>query len=197
MPFQRTPHPALLRSYQAAFYTFLAARRFYWSTLRPEHGWRTWVSPEIMVGGFLLPSDVAELKRIGVGAVVNATTELLEPVATLRAAGIEYLQVPCWDMRCPSLEDAERGVEFIAAKIAEGKRVYVHCASGVGRSVALVVCYLVAYQGMTVDQAIATITEKRPRVAMRTEQRDFVHAFVARWAALHAAIAASEPKTGQ
>jgi protein-tyrosine phosphatase len=190
VPFQRAPHPALLRSYQAAFYTFLAARRFYWTTLR-EHGWRTWVTTEIMVGGFLLPSDVAELKRIGVGAVVNATTELLEPVETLRAAGIEYLQVPCWDMRCPSLEDAERGVEFIAAKVAEGKRVYVHCASGVGRSVALVVCYLVAYQGMTVDEALAAIVAKRPRVALRAEQREFVHAFVARWAALRAATGAA------
>ena len=173
----RTIHPALLHPYRAAFYVFLAARRTF-AELSPDRGWRTWITPEILLGGFLVPSDVAELGRLGVRAVVNATTELVEPVVTLRAAGIDYLQIPCWDMKPPSPEDTDRALTFLAEQIAAGHRVYVHCASGVGRSVALVVCYLALHKGMSVEEAIAWIGARR-RVAMREGQRQFVASYVA------------------
>ncbi|MRG90823.1 protein-tyrosine phosphatase family protein [Polyangium spumosum] len=172
----KTLHPALLHPYRAAFYVFLAARRTL-AELSPDRGWRTWITPEILLGGFLLPSDVAELERLGVRAVVNATTELVEPIGTLRAAGMEYLQIPCWDMNAPCPEDADRAVRFLAEHVAKGQRVYVHCASGVGRSVALVVCYLALHKGMSVDEAIAWIGARR-RVSLREAQRRFVDAYV-------------------
>ncbi|MDI1445302.1 dual specificity protein phosphatase family protein [Polyangium sp. 6x1] len=172
----KTLHPALFHPYRAAFYVFLAARRTL-TELSPDRAWRTWVTPEILLGGFLVPSDVAELERLGVRAVVNATSELVEPLGTLRAAGMDYLQIPCWDMNAPSPEDADRAITFLAAHIAAGHRVYVHCASGVGRSVALVVCYLALHKGMSVEQAIAWIRARR-RVALREGQRRFVDAYV-------------------
>jgi protein tyrosine phosphatase (PTP) superfamily phosphohydrolase (DUF442 family) len=172
----KTLHPVLFHPYRAAFYVFLAARRTL-AELSPDRGWRTWITPEILLGGFLVPSDVAELDRLGVRAVLNATSELVEPIGTLRAAGMDYLQIPCWDMNAPSPEDADRALTFLAERIAAGKRVYVHCASGVGRSVALVVCYLALHQGMSVDEAIAWIGARR-RVALREGQRSFVNTYV-------------------
>ncbi|MDI1431044.1 protein-tyrosine phosphatase family protein [Polyangium sorediatum] len=169
-------HPALLHPYRAAFYVFLAARRTLVG-LSPDRGWRTWITPEIMIGGFLMPSDIAELERQGVRAVVNATSELVEPLGTLRAAGMAYLQIPCWDMQVPSLEDADRALTFLAEHIQAGHRVYVHCASGVGRSVALAVCYLALHEGMSVEEAIAWIRARR-RVAMREGQLRFVNDYV-------------------
>jgi protein-tyrosine phosphatase len=177
--------------YRAAFYTFLCARRTL-AALRPGHGWRTWITPEILLGGFLLPGDVRELDRLGVGAVVNVTLELWEPVEALRAAGIEYLQVPCWDMSFPTHEDADRGVAFLAQKIAEGKRVYVHCASGVGRSVALVLCYLALHRGLAIEEALSSITSRRPRVALRDGQIEFVRAYVTSRAARRTVESAGE-----
>lgn len=167
---------ALLAPYRAGFYLFLVARRTY-AALRPGHSWRTWVTPEVMVGGFLLPSDVAELSRLGIGAVVNTTCELIDPVDALIAADIEYLNIPCWDMRAPTTEDADRAVAFIAARVAEGKRVYVHCGSGVGRSVAIVVCFLVTHRGMAPAEALSWIKEKRPRVSLSDVQRRFVETY--------------------
>ena len=151
------------------------------AALRPSSGgaWRTWVSPNLLLGGFLAPHDVSALAREGVGAVVNVTRELIEPRGALVAAEIAYLQVPSWDGRVPAIEDAARGVSFIAAHVADGRKVYVHCASGVGRSVSLLLCYLVACEGADVNEALAHIKRARPRVSLSQVQRAFVDEYVA------------------
>jgi len=45
----------------------------------------------------------------------------------------------------------------------EGKRVLVHCAAGVSRSVTAVVWYLVRYRGYRWDDALATVRAVRPQ----------------------------------
>ena len=172
--------PSVLRRvffapYLAFFYPFLALRRVK-ATRSPAGGgaWRTWITPRLQVGGFLYASDASALARDGIGAVVNVSRELIEPRAAIEAAGLSYLQVPCWDGRVPELDDAYRGVRFIAAQVAEGRKVYVHCASGVGRSVSLALCYLCSHEGAAVEDALADITRVRPRVALSRVQRAFV-----------------------
>ncbi|WP_441286429.1 protein-tyrosine phosphatase family protein [Sorangium sp. KYC3313] len=168
----------LLAPYALGFYAFLALRRAS-ASLRPRHPWRTWVSPNLLIGGFLLPGDVAELRRLGVRAVINVSRELYDPVLALRAAGVEYLRIPCWDMCAPTLEEAARGVAFLERHIVAGHRVHVHCASGVGRSVTLALCYLATRGGIEVGEALALIERRRPRVALRPVQRAFVERYVA------------------
>jgi len=177
--------PSAIRSvlyvpYLAFFYPFLMMRRAN-AALRPASGgaWRTWVSPKLLLGGFLAPHDVRALAQDGIGAVVNVSRELIEPRGALEAAGIAYLQVPSWDGRVPALEDAARGVAFIAAHVADGRKVYVHCASGVGRSVAVLLCYLAACEGADVEEALAAIQRTRPRVSLSRVQRAFVDEYLA------------------
>jgi protein-tyrosine phosphatase len=168
----------LFAPYLALLYPLIALRRASFA-LRPGHAWRTWITPNLLLGGFLLPGDVRALAELDVRAVINVTHELIDPRAALADAGIAYLRVPCWDACAPSLEHAERGVRMIAAEIAAGRRVYVHCASGAGRSVALVLCYLAAHEDVTVDEALGRIKSLRPSIAMRPAQRAFVDRFVA------------------
>ena len=176
---RRIARAALYAPYLAVFYPFLVLRRAN-AALRPASGgaWRTWVTPQLLLGGFLTPHDVRELLRDGVGAVVNVTRELIEPRRAIDAAGIAYHQIPCWDGRVPTLEQARVGVGFIAEQVAAGRRVYVHCASGVGRSVAILLCYLALHEGHPVDDALARIRALRPRVNLSRAQRDFVDAFL-------------------
>lgn len=181
---RRVPVPSVIRAavfapYLAVFYPFLAMRRAA-ATWRPERGgaWRTWIAPRLLLGGFLYPSDVPVIARDGVSAVVNVSRELVEPRAALTAAGLSYLQVPCWDGRAPALDDAHRGVSFIAGHVAAGRAVYVHCASGVGRSVALSLCYLCSHEGVAVDAALAVIARARPRVSLSHVQRAFVDEYL-------------------
>ncbi len=179
MPVPSALKAVLFAPYRVMFYPYLALRRAN-AALRPHRGgaWRTWITPRLLLGGFLYPSDVDELVREGIGAVVNVSRELIEPRASLEAAGLAYLQVPCWDSRVPELEDAHRGVRFIAAQVAEGRKVYVHCASGVGRSVSLALCYLCAHEGASVDEALAAISRVRPRVNLSRVQRSFVDEYL-------------------
>ena len=168
----------LLVPYRAALYPLLAARRAA-AWLRPGHPWRTWITPRLLLGGFLLPGDALLLAREGVSAVVDVSRELWAPRRALEAARIAYHRVPCWDLGAPSLDDTDRGVDFIARTIREGGRVHVHCASGVGRSVILALCYLAIHEDAEVDEALADIRRKRPRVAIRGEQRAFIDRYLA------------------
>ncbi len=177
IPTRRLP-AVLLLPYRTALYPLLAARRAA-AALRPRHAWRTWITPRIVLGGFLLPGDALLLAREGVSAVVDVSRELWAPRRALAAAGIAYHRVPCWDLGAPSLEDADRGVGVIARAIREGGRVHIHCASGVGRSVILALCYLALHEGAEVEHALADIRRKRPRVAIRGEQRAFVDRYLA------------------
>lgn len=191
----------LLAPYAVLFYLFLVARRAA-ASLRPHHPWRTWVSPDLLIGGFLLPGDVAELRRLGIRAVINVSRELYDPVLTLRAAGVEYMRIPCWDMCAPTLEEAARGVAFVERHVRAGHRVHIHCASGVGRSVMLALCYLATRGGLEVDEAIARLKQRHPRVALRPVQIAFVERYVA-WhraqegGAARAARAALTPCAGE
>jgi protein-tyrosine phosphatase len=168
---------AVLAPYVAVFYPLIALRRAA-ASLRPHRAWRTWVSPHLLVGGFLVRSDVSELRRLGVRAVVNVSHELYDPVPALLAAGIEYLRIPCWDTRVPTIEQAARGVGFVHRHIAAGRCVHVHCASGVGRSVVVALCYLATHGGFGVDEAVALVKRRRPRVALSAVQRAFVDRYV-------------------
>lgn len=168
----------LLVPYRAALYPFLAARRAI-TALRPGHAWRTWITPRLLLGGFLVPGDAILLARDGVAAVVDVSHELWAPRRALAAAKIAYHRVPCWDLGAPSLDDADRGVDFIASALRRGGRVHVHCGSGVGRSVILALCYLALHEGREVEGALADIRRKRPCVAMRGEQRAFVDRYLA------------------
>ncbi|WP_437971758.1 dual specificity protein phosphatase family protein [Sorangium sp. So ce260] len=168
----------LIAPYAVVFYAFLALRRAT-ASFRPRHPWRTWVSPNLLIGGFLLPGDVVELRRLGVRAVINVSRELYDPVLALRAAGVDYLRVPCWDMCAPTIEEAARGVAFLERYLGAGHRVHVHCASGVGRSVTLALCYLATRGGLEVGEAIALLERQRPRVALSRGQREFVERYVA------------------
>lgn len=194
MPLPRPARAALFAPYLLLFYPLIAARRAASVFLR-RGDWRTWITPQILLGGFLFPGDVDELRRLGVRAVVNVSAELVDPVAALRAADIDYHQVPCWDMRAPDLACCDDGVRFLAAHLARGERAYVHCASGVGRSVVLTACYLAVHEGEPVDEILARMKRLRPRVKLRAAQRAFIDQYVA-WRRARVTSAAGSTAAG-
>lgn len=55
-------------------------------------------------------------------------------------------------------------VESIAAHLDRGEKVLVRCGSGVERSPALVVLYLVRKKGLAPSEAYRIVREKRPQV---------------------------------
>ncbi|KAJ0721668.1 putative protein-tyrosine phosphatase [Helianthus annuus] len=92
----------------------------------------------VYVGGW--PSSPEKMPP-GKPAVVDCTCELPR---VFRVSGNGYLCVPTWDTRSPDPGGIESAVRWACRKKAQNIPVFVHCAYGHGRSVAVTCALLVA-----------------------------------------------------
>jgi atypical dual specificity phosphatase len=93
-----------------------------------------------------------------VEGVINLCEEYRGPDRTYRKLGIRHLHLPTTDHFEPSLEHLKTAVHFIAEHEASGKKVYVHCRAGHGRSAAVVFAWLLS---------------KNPKIDLKQLNRDF------------------------
>ncbi|XP_078170536.1 phosphatidylglycerophosphate phosphatase PTPMT2-like [Carex rostrata] len=145
-----------------------------------EFRWWDEVDPNILLGAVPFPSDVARLKMLGVQGVVtlNEPYETLVPSQLYQAHGMDHLVLPTRDyLFAPSFGNICRAVDFIYRNAVSGKKTYVHCKAGRGRSTTIVLCYLVKYKNMTPEEAFEHVRLIRPRVLLARSQwkavRDF------------------------
>jgi len=115
------------------------------------------VTPQIFIGGQHRLHGWPILQSWGISAVVNLRRYKDSPTIT---AG-RYLHLPTIDNTPPTLEDLERGVQFIGEAIEQGRKVYIHCGVGVGRAPTLLAAYLVS-KGHTPMEAWQMIRRVRP-----------------------------------
>jgi atypical dual specificity phosphatase len=152
------------------------------SRLLKRRRWWDWIDDWVLLGAFPSARHIEKLKLAGVGAVVNTCREHCGPQEEYRRAGIEQLHLPIIDFVSPSLDDVRAAVAFIHAQIARGRKVYVHCKAGRGRSATVALCYLIS-KGLTPEQAQLLLIQKRPHVLGKLCKRPVVAQFVAEWTA--------------
>ena len=74
---------------------------------------------------------------------------------------------------------------FIHEAVSSGGKVFVHCMAGVSRSATVLAAYLIRFHGLSPDEAIALLIERRPIVnpnpGFRKQLEDYhrVHASAA------------------
>ncbi len=171
---------------------WLFARLVYWPTL----GWnvllgrmlkvRAWwsrVDDHVILGALPFRSDVDLLHREGVVGVINTCYEYGGPCDDYERVGIVQLHLPTIDFTTPTLENVERGVEFIRQHAESGGTVYVHCKAGRARSATVVACWLIASQGISPEEAQRILLQRRPFVLPRIAQRQVVQDFHANFVA--------------
>ena len=127
------------------------------------------ITSQLYVGGQHHTKGWEQMQAMGITAIVN----LREATYDDHASGIapeRYLHLPTVDNTPPSLEALRIGVAFISDEIERGGRVYVHCASGVGRAPTLAAAYLIS-TGLTPREALKTIKKVRPFIAPRSSQK--------------------------
>lgn len=127
-------------------------------------------------GVCLLHKD--EFERLDVSVEINVSAENNE----LPPKDIEmYLWIPVVDGYAPSEMQLLSGSSVMHAAISAGKKVYVHCRNGHGRSPALVASYLMRYQGLSLEDASKTIKLKRPESHLEKVQIDALTSFANKW----------------
>lgn len=135
------------------------------------------IMPNLYVGGQHYGRGLRRMAELGITASLN-----LREKADDRAKGValeKHLWLPTTDDTPPSPEQLDRASEFIAEALAEGRGVYVHCMSGVGRAATTAAAYLIS-TGLTIDQAWSVIRGVRPFVRPSEAQLAALEEFQAR-----------------
>lgn len=128
------------------------------------------------IAGCARPETEEELKALwdqGVRVIVSLTGTPLNP-ESVRRTGFEYLHSHV--SGAPSVEQLQHILQFIEKRQAESKPVLVHCGEGKGRTGTVLAAYLV-HDGLSADEAIRLVREKRPGSIESAEQEDAVHKF--------------------
>jgi protein-tyrosine phosphatase len=121
----------------------------------------SWLSECLAVGG-RVPHEAWPrfLSEHGIDSVVDLRSEEQDDAAWLAQHGLALLTLPTDDHAAIRELDLATGVAWVGQRIAQGSRVYVHCEHGIGRSVLLCWCVLVA-QGTRPEVALRRIKAAR------------------------------------
>ncbi len=128
--------------------------------------WRRWdwVDEHVAVGALPSARLLRQLADADISALVNLCVEFSGNERRLAALGITQLHLPTLDYHRPCTDDIARAVEFIEAQIEAGKKTYIHCKAGRGRSVTIAVGYLMAMRQIGAEEAFLHLKSIRPHI---------------------------------
>jgi len=140
------------------------------------------ITDDLFIGTTPRRKDYDTLRGLGVRLVINMRFTR-GPKPHFRDLHIQYLWLRTFDnplIPIP-LRALTRGVNAALEVIHTGGKVYVHCAHGRHRSVAMGAAILIA-QGMPANEAIALIKERRSAADPNVFYiRRRIHFFARRW----------------
>jgi len=115
------------------------------------------------------------LYGIGIRAILNLSEAPL-PYKALNTVGLLTRHIPVAGFTAPTLDQVKQAVTMISSCLDSHLPVAVHCVAGLGRTGAILACYLVS-QGISADKAITTIREWRPGSIEVPEQETVVYEY--------------------
>lgn len=131
------------------------------------------ITPNIWVGSEICCKEHLEKEFPRRDDLVVLTLEE-KPDFTLDTA--EHHVFKIGDGEAPSISQLNEGNALIRKAVSEGKRVYVHCLNGHGRSPTFVAAYFIS-QGMDVESAVKKIKDKRPLIYLNSGQYQSLYDF--------------------
>jgi predicted protein tyrosine phosphatase len=139
-----------------------------------------WITPDLAVGGCCAPERVADLAREhGLGAVIDVRAETTDDATSWGRCGVAFLSLPTEDHAAIAPAMLRAGLDFAETARLAGRRLLIHCQHGIGRSVMLALCVLVARGGDALD-ALSLIKARRPRASPSPAQMEAWRAWLVR-----------------
>lgn len=138
------------------------------------------IEPGLFLAARLTPADVEALHEHEIDAVLDVTAEFESLNVSLVGEGIEYLNVPVLDHAYPDFPTLLQAVRWIESQRKQNRSVVVHCALGRGRSVMIMVAYLLARDP---EKSIAEVMEQiqsiRHRARLNSSQYKALQEYIA------------------
>ncbi len=137
----------------------------------------------------------------GITSFIDLTppTEMFPYASLLKGAGIDYQRFPIPDNAVPdNPRQMAEILEAVDAGLAAGRKVYLHCQAGVGRTGMVVACWLQGH-GRTPREALRELrdlwrTTERSQRMRRSPNRAVQVAWVKNWAEQAALLDAGLPR---
>jgi len=138
-------------------------------------GWEWWnqIDENIYLGAIPLERFDHEntLKNeLGITAVVSIIEEFERETTTLFGKAVStdvwqrHLHLSSPDFLPPSIEELDRGADWIKTQVDAGRKVYIHCKSGAGRSPSVVLAYYIKHLKMDAEAARDNVFSRRPHI---------------------------------
>lgn len=162
VPRIKSENPLVRLLIRASFYPTLFLNR----AMCAVGVWRRWdwIDEHVAVGALPSVRFLQQLADASISALVNLCVEYGGNKRRLAALGITQLHLPTLDYHRPSADDIARAVDFIKQQIEAGKKTYIHCKAGRGRSATIAVGYLMAARQIGAKEAFLHVKSIRPNI---------------------------------
>jgi hypothetical protein len=142
------------------------------------------ICDSLLVGEYLRLCDIAWLRREHrVSAVHNLQDDvdlringldIDELRQTCEQNGIKLVRTPIQDGSADDMAARlEPALHDLTALIAAGERVYLHCNAGLNRAPTLAIAYMRAHCGMSLNEALAHVKQRRACGPFMTVLEDY------------------------
>ena len=132
---------------------------------------------ENKLAGSAIPTSIDEVQWAIEQGVKSIVTIREDPLDDDWVKDVNYLHVSSNDMGVPEFADLTFAVDFIHRRITNSEPVMVHCLAGMGRTGALLACYLIKYQKMSANEATEKVREERPGSIQSYPQEEIIFRF--------------------
>ena len=134
----------------------------------------TQIRPNLILGADKDARDLETLRSLGVTHIVNAAADC----DCHYEDAFQYLHVKLFDSPQENIaKHLARVLEFLKEVNGSGGVVLVHCQQGISRSCSLVLAWLMAHEGLSMDEALADVRTKRsfvkPNEGFAKQLREF------------------------
>ncbi len=135
----------------------------------------TWVDNSILLGG--MPESRADIEYLAsvqnIACIVTLQEDYEVPEGVfdadwMRLKGVVHVWRPTPDHTALPLQGIAELVSVIQLFVSQGKKVYVHCRRGQGRSATVVAAYFCERYNLSADAATVELKKRRDVVKVRT-----------------------------